>query len=702
MVWHHIAFVIQKLAPTRASRKARAAASRHGNKNEVAGALFQKSLHTVTSSWCTYRSLSHVPSECYMVPTTSTRHTTMKNPYDRHGLSEEESFDEENLLDGSVAASFESSLPSLQNPRYQVYPPAPTGARSLIGGFVTLDDESVDLPEPDSSAVNSTQDVGDSQENEAVYELESVDDSYRGPPSVVDLSKESSSIGATIYDSIMTFKIIGTQNSHNRPTLPSNGRSLPQPPPSILRNPLTSKSTPKTPPRKTVAVTPSTDNSFFSSGWQSPIQEITFFRKKEPYKASRSVPDSFDMASMSSHVDCLCKCCPYWIQRSPLWLRILLLVTLILLILSAALISFAIVFAMDKESSDKLANGAFPLDDLTSTEAPVPVPDNHTPPTPVTVATPTPGRVADGTSAPSFAPTEPFPTASPSSPIPSTFAPTVTVDRSVVSFFVAAGNWQETVDPSLVLPRLPMREERAFLVHLGDWNQGAVDCQAERYEDASEMWSQAACAVYFVAGSAETNGCPEPDNAIVLWRDALVDYHRRFWDSPPWPFWNDASAGFPDAWVFDTNQIAVCGLHLTAGSETVVGRRTATEASLAWIEENYQYYRRFARMIIVLANAPVNDGAHTEFFTTLLGRLDDRYQDLRFVWVQPASYVDATGAVVPAASETWQPNYGGLPNLDVISVEPHVWPPMRIEVDDEDNILLNQAEWFNEHTGLSV
>jgi hypothetical protein len=680
-------------------------------------------------------------------------HIMMRNPYERFGESEEESVD--------------SSLPPSMAPmRYQVYPLPLTGVRSLIGGTVSLDGESVNLPPGDASVANTsvhynTEDPeanvdadADSdvdahasnvqvaasatadEEEEGILELESIE----GPPSVVDLSsKESSSIGN--YLQPMTFKIIGTKNDHNRPTLPSNGRqpvSQSHKPASILKNPLPTvvHSPPKTPPKRVLALTPSTDNSFFSStgGWNSPIKEITFFRKKDNEaaggaanrKAKSAGPDgTSENGSLTSRVDCICSCCPYWLQRSPFWLRAFLLISVLLLVLAAALIVLSIMLVKNNDSNDNDSSpgsSSFPLDGIvpgsSSTAGggdsgndrgvvdPVPTPTQSTPnengnqapnPSPTTVTSslfPTPAPVTSmPTSLPSQSPT----------PIPSTFAPTNTLDTTVVSFFVTAGTWETGLDPDLVLPRLPVREERAFLVHLGDWNEGNDDCSADRYQQVSELWSQSSCAVYFVVGSAETNNCPEPSTALDLWRSSLAGYHDLFWNSPPWIFWDDDSRGFRDAWVFHTNRIAVAGLHLTRGSDTVVEGRAASLVTLDWIEENYQFYRRYARMIILLANAPIEDPAHEDFFTTLFQRMDNRYRNMRWVWVQPASYVNATsGDVVQSSTDQWQPNYNGLPNLDVISVNPNVWPPLRINITEEDAILLDQEDWFNDHTGLSV
>ena len=275
--------------------------------------------------------------------------------------------------------------------------------------------------------------------------------------------------------------------------------------------------------------------------------------------------------------------------------------------------------------------------------------------------------------------------------VPSTFAPTTPWDRSVVSFVVTAGTWDERIDPALVLPRLPVRQARSFVVHLGDWNarDESNNCDEQQYEDVSALWSQSSSPVYFVVGNAETNECPNPDQALTLWRNTLTEYHERFWARPPWTFWDDNSAGYPDVWVFDTNRIAVVGLHLTAGAETNGGRRPASVAALEWIDVNYDFYRRRdLRRMVLLANAAVDDVVHASFFETLLERLGGDYADMQFVWIQPGK---ATAQEI---------SYQGLENFDVVTVQRNVWPPMRIQIDGNANVFIDQNDWFDNLTGL--
>ena len=519
----------------------------------------------------------------------------------------------------------------------------------------------------------------------------------------------------------------------------------------------TTTTTKTTTPAAATTTTPQTATSFLSttsSFWSTPVKEVAFFQKKtnniknkknnhkkkkqqqrrrdttaySPTESYDDIENDNDIKNNNDDECCCCRCCPHWMQRSPTWLKLLFVMSFFIFLASSALIAVAVTFAVrdgtrENESTNNNINnnnnnrfvdgnnpGKTPTSTTTTTTTtvaatPVSSPTQGLPDSDPTVPATAPATVPDSTvttiatAEPSHFPTTLAPSISPTIPpvpIPSTLAPTPELDRTVLTFMVTAGTWDDTVDPALVLPRLPVRQRRAFMVHLGNWNNDPT-CPTEQYTAVSQLYAQSSCPVYFVAGHNETNGCSNPNDALDEWRDALVDYHQQFWPRPPWTFWDDNWAGYPDAWVFDTNRIALCGLHLTAGSETNTGRRPSTQASLEWIETNYEFYRRNYRKMFILANAAVTDPVHAEFFATLFRRLREDYASMDFVWVQPA--VGGNGTVSTPAYER---AYQGIANLDVISVVPSIWPPMRIQVFSNNDIVIEQDQWFRNRTGLNV
>eukprot|EP00977_Amphora_coffeiformis_P020842 scaffold8601_cov191-Amphora_coffeaeformis.AAC.12 len=702
----------------------------------------------------------------------------MKDPYYnsfRNALDEDEEDAEVGVdRDGDESSSFveegtiadesmDSTLPSVVTPRYQTYPPPLNGARSLTGGFVSLDGESVDIPVTDISQQSDLTTLH--SEQEIVFEREeqqsiASSSSSIHPPSVVNISNSLSALSATIYDNLMTFKILGKDNLaiNNRPTLPCNASSSPLPPPvSILRNPLPPRGTATSvPPTTTVAlaaarkpITPKTVVSLASSAWldfpklntnnnttTTPLKEMAF-SKKTGATPSTTDQNSVDFTTLASQTDCLTCCCPYWVRRSPLWLKVFVIVSMLFFLSATCLIGVAVSLALrdGERASQSQANRDFgdPVTTTTTTTT-TPLPPTTLPSVSTTAATPSATASTTATDpsnsttflpeknetnstssnvtapqGPSTLPTTPMPTFVPTAapptgaPFPLTFAPTETIDRSVLEFMVTAGTWDESIDPTVVLPRLPVRRRQSFVVHLGDWNDRASDCADERYEAVREVWSNSACPVYFVAGAAETTACPNPSTALVSWRDALVEYHRAFWQRPPWNFWDDNFGGFPDAWVFDTLRTAVCGLHLTAGANT---NNQADTATLNWIDINFDFYRRDYRLMVLLANTRIDDPAHTEFFASLFERIRDDYRSMNFVWVQPSSPLPQSLLQGNETDLPEDPSYvemfQGMTNFGVITVQRNVWPPMRIRIDQDSSISVEQNEWFDQHTGLSI
>jgi len=492
------------------------------------------------------------------------------------------------MEEGNIIAdeSMESSLPSIATPRYQTFPPPLNGARSLTGGFVALDGESVEIPDTDLSHQSDITALTGNPEQEIVFEREeqqSIASSSSSivPPSVVNISNSLSAFSATMYDNLMTFKILGKDNLtiNNRPTLPYNASSSPlPPPPSILRNPLPSKSTAA--PSSTVLIAlpatrkpiiPKSVVSLASSAWldlpklTTPLKEMTM-SKKTGATPSTADQSSVDFTTLASQQDCLMGCCPYWVRRSPLWLKLFVFVSTLFFLSASCLIGVAVSLALREggQSSQREVNQDA-IDEMTPPTLPAVAPTGTfatpLPPTFIsastTVATPDSTTSAnDPSNSTSFLPNEDetnstssnttvtedpssfpktdmptfVPTAAPSTaPFPLTFAPTGVIDPSVMEFMVTAGTWDDSVDPAVVLPRLPVRQRQSFLVHLGDWNDKSSDCSEEQYEGVREVWSSSACPVYFIAGTAETAACPNPTAALANWRGTLLEYHRAFW-----------------------------------------------------------------------------------------------------------------------------------------------------------------------------
>jgi hypothetical protein len=210
--------------------------------------------------------------------------------------------------------------------------------------------------------------------------------------------------------------------------------------------------------------------------------------------------------------------------------------------------------------------------------------------------------------------------------------------------------------------------------------------------------------VYFTLGSREFGDCPDPEAAITSYRTWLQDYDLRYWDAPQWDVWNDGSSGYQENWIFSFNEIVFAAINLARGD--VASSRDAAEtfmedtdwmiryeATLDWINMNYYDFRRFNRVFCIFVNSGPEDRTNQDFYEELLSRIEFRWIRMHFVIVH-RNMPDEEG-------EGYRRRYEGIRNLDVISVEASVWPPMRVEI-DLSNIIraevnVDQLTWFDEY-----
>jgi hypothetical protein len=211
--------------------------------------------------------------------------------------------------------------------------------------------------------------------------------------------------------------------------------------------------------------------------------------------------------------------------------------------------------------------------------------------------------------------------------------------------------------------------------------------------------------VYFTLGSREFGDCPDPDSALSSYRTWLQGYDVRYWNDLEWDVWNDGSSGLSENWVFSYNDIVFTAINLARGSGAS-SRETASpftdyqdwetryEATLDWINMNYYDLRRSNRVFVIFVNSGPEDEANRDFYQELLSRIEFRWIRMQFVIVHRNS---------PSEWETeaYSRRYGGIRNLDVISVQAAVWPPMKVDIDLSNiiraDVSVEQSTWFDEY-----
>ena len=416
-------------------------------------------------------------------------------------------------------------------------------------------------------------------------------------------------------------------------------------------------------------------------------------------------------------------CLPLWLARAPQWLKLVLVASVALLVGAIVLVAVGLSLALtgDNETSRSSElqgalqsinpNHVYP----TTPVDPAPVkPVDETPvepepvdPEPVEDTTTT--STVDSVEAepeetvPEPTPEEPVvvdtsaPTPSPSAVASN--APSFAYNPDRVQFYVTGGRYSGTdlVEAQAQLPLLPTWNGDALLLHLGDWNSPAeTNCSPESYQQVSDLFSASSVPVYFVPGDNELNDCADFEQAQQEWDATLLDYERQFWPNPSWEIYRDDDRGLPENYVFEVNGVVFCGLHLVGGRVRDTAEwNTRLDENLAWIAENYEWYRRRRSnvMVLVVHAAPDVESEQPDvvlnqqgFFNPLFERIQTSYTDMQFVLVH-RNFV----------TQTWdyQDNYRDIPNLSLVTVEGSSWPPMKIQIDPQtEQVMVDQGDWI--------
>ena len=223
-------------------------------------------------------------------------------------------------------------------------------------------------------------------------------------------------------------------------------------------------------------------------------------------------------------------CTPVWVQEAPLWLKVVIAISLALLVGAVVLVTLALSTALisQDKASTTLSSTSTPRPTDSGSTAQDPwagVPDDNTwkgtpePTEPLITKRPEEEEEGSSTSAPdtsapesdetdtnqSESTTTPEDNTSPETtmPEPETF------DSQVTTFFVTGGRFTNDALDQLPgqLATMPVRGGTSFMVHLGDWNSPyATKCDRQSYQDVNDLFSNSSIPVYFVPGDNEFNG----------------------------------------------------------------------------------------------------------------------------------------------------------------------------------------------------
>jgi hypothetical protein len=365
-------------------------------------------------------------------------------------------------------------------------------------------------------------------------------------------------------------------------------------------------------------------------------------------------------------------CCttPLWLRDSPSWLKAVIVLSVALLVGAIILVGVAAGMNSNKDSSQNTssATGSDP------TAVPSPAPTVEPTIMPFAGQTPAP------TTSPSPAPTAPedeseSPTVDPG---PST---------TVVTFYVAAGRFQAD-DLTVVedgLPQLPTDNDNAFMVHLGDWNSPfATSCDEASYTSVNTMFSTSAVPVYFIPADNEYNDCPDPEAAMGLWYDSLLGYETEYWPAGPFKV-SRQDPDYPENFAFLHEGILFIGINLVGGVIHDQAEWDARHAAdLDWIDKNFEETKNQADLLVVFGHADPDIQSSEPFFTPFFQNVNNTYA-IPTIFIHRNLGIETSG---------FEPNYGGVDGLVVVTVEGSIWPPMKIELNAAGLFTFDQSTWF--------
>jgi len=420
-------------------------------------------------------------------------------------------------------------------------------------------------------------------------------------------------------------------------------------------------------------------------------------------------------------------CIPRWIRDAPTWLKMIIVASIALILGAVVLIVVGAKLTMSPSSLfENQSATASPKPSDVTPQTEIPAASTEFPSQSVVKTTSNPTEVP--TVAPTVAPTEALseatnssisnsmltnstitnsttvnsPTASPTVSLPSasptafptneaSSAPTETPTISTINLFIMGGRFDGEDTTTLIdgLHSLPEIDGNTILVHLGDFNSPyATSCVESSFTTTVNMYMQSSIPVYFVPGDNEYNDCPNATEAMGYWKQHMLGFETKYWPRPSWEIRRQAPE-YSENFAFLQRDILFIGLNLPGG---IVHDRDEWydrhEANLEWINATATNYTENYTTMVVLAHADPTIEINDYFFQGFYSLVETN-GDKRVIFVHRNLGVD-----------NWKREHGynEISNLDVVTVEGSVWPPLWMQIDPmHDYYGIDQSWWYDDY-----
>jgi hypothetical protein len=180
--------------------------------------------------------------------------------------------------------------------------------------------------------------------------------------------------------------------------------------------------------------------------------------------------------------------------------------------------------------------------------------------------------------------------------------------------------------------------------------------------------------------------------ALQNWQNTLVGFETTHWPSQ-WNISRDVAANRPENFGFLHGNVIFVGLNLPAGHVyDTQAWALRMQDDLAWVRLQFDTYHTQARAMVLFSNASPKDTQNVGFYSPLMNLIASNYAGIHIIIVHQNDAYQLAGLVR---------GYNGLSNLDVVTVEGSVWPPMKVTIDLSDAkkvvVMGDQTSWYNNY-----
>jgi hypothetical protein len=169
--------------------------------------------------------------------------------------------------------------------------------------------------------------------------------------------------------------------------------------------------------------------------------------------------------------------------------------------------------------------------------------------------------------------------------------------------------------------------------------------------------------------------CPDPNQAFSFWNEYILGFETKYWSGPSWEI-SQQAPDYPENFSFLQGRVLFVGLNLVGG---IVHDQQEWdlrhEANLLWVNQTVSEMD---------GDFEINDNFFVSFYQMV------QTYDEKVIYVHRNLGID-----------TWQlePQFNGIPNLDVVVVQGSVWPPMWIQLNTETgSFAMDQESWYVDYT----